>query len=136
MSRAKHFKEARTQRLREIPEDYTEMISDLIQSRGEVRVCDLAREMGISHVSVLKSVKKLIRDGYLTKNQNQAIELTAIGEAVGTFSKQKHEILLEFLLKLGVPEQIAAADVEGMEHHISKETLQALTEHLQKWEIL
>lgn len=128
--RAIHFKKARLQRLRELAEDYTEMIADLIEIQGKVRVCDIAREMGISHVSVLKTIKRLIRDGYLIENIQPLIDLTPIGRETAAFSKKKHLILLNFLLNIGIPEHIAAADVEGIEHHISQETLQALEAHL------
>lgn len=130
MDRAIPFKETRIQRLQEIAEDYTEMIAELISAKGKARVCDLAKQMGISHVSVLKSIKKLIRDGYLIKNTDGLIELTPKGLQTANFSKKKHQILSEFLLKLGIPEYIVATDVEGIEHHISSETLQALERHL------
>ncbi len=126
MNRAGPFKEARNQRFQEIAEDYTEMIAELIETQGKARVCDLSRKMGISHVAVLKSIKKLIRDGYLLKNEEQLIELTPKGREMGAYSKKKHQILTNFLLKLGIPQEIVAIDVEGMEHHIGDATLRAL----------
>lgn len=131
--RAMHFKETRRQRLCEVAEDYTELIADLIESQGQARICDMAREMGISHVSVLKTVKKLIRDGYLVKNSQQLIELTEKGKEMAAFSKRKHLILSAFLLKLGVPENIVATDVEGIEHHISATTLEAIENYLKAY---
>lgn len=131
-ARAIHFRKARLQRLYELAEDYTEMIADLIELQGKVRVCDIAREMGISHVSVLKTIKRLIRDGYLIVNTHPLIELTPKGREIASFSKKKHLVLSDFLLKLGIPEQIVATDVEGMEHHISYVTLQALETHLKQ----
>jgi DtxR family manganese transport transcriptional regulator len=131
MSRAIHFKEKRNQHLKEMAEDYTEMISDLIVAHGNVRVCDLAREMGISHVSVLNSLKKLFRDKYVRKSAGLVLELTPKGKRLAAFSKKKHQVLFEFLLKIGVSQHVAATDVEGIEHHISEETLHALEIHLQ-----
>ncbi len=128
--RAFHFKKTRTQHIYEVAEDYTEMIADLVTLHGKVRICDLAKEMGVSHVNVIKIIKKLIRDGYLVDNIHPAIELTPKGRDMASYSKKKHLILSKFLIKLGVPEQIAAGDVEGIEHHISPETLQALESHL------
>lgn len=113
-------------------EDYTEMIADLIAVQGKARVCDLARAMGISHVSVLKTIKKLIRDGYLIDHVNPLIELTAKGKEMAAYSKKKHLTLSTFLLKLGIPAHIVATDVEGIEHYISPITLQALEAHLAK----
>ena len=129
-SRAQHFKEARLQRSIEIVEDYTELIADLIALEGEARVYAIARELGVSHVSVLKSIKKLVRDGYLVKEEHQIL-LTAKGEAAASFSKRKHSVLTAFLLALGVSESVAATDVEGIEHHISQETLAAIENHLE-----
>jgi DtxR family transcriptional regulator, manganese transport regulator len=128
--RAEHFKETRNIRLIEIAEDYTELINDLIESRGHARVSDIAREMGISHVSVLKTIKRLIRDGYLRKNTDGLIELTSVGKEMAVYSKKKHLLLSEFLLKLGVPEHTVATDVEGIEHHISSCTLAAIEAHM------
>ncbi len=129
--RAIHFKKARLQRQRELAEDYTEMIADLIALQGKVRVCDIAREMGISHVSVLKTIKRLTRDGYLMRDLHPLIDLTEKGKEMASFSKKKHLILSHFLRKLGISENIVATDVEGIEHYISPETLHALEEHLQ-----
>jgi|694.fasta_scaffold24531_1 DtxR family manganese transport transcriptional regulator len=128
--RAAHFKETRNNRLYEIAEDYTELVADLIQTQGHARVCDIAREMGISHVSVLKTLKKLIRDGYLEKNSHGTIYLTPKGSEMAFHSKKKHQVLSQFLIWLGVPEQIAATDVEGIEHHISSTTLEAIEAHM------
>jgi len=124
-----HFKEARMNRLFEVAEDYTELIFDFIENQGFARVCDLAREMGISHVSVLRTIKKLSRDGYIAK-ETGSIELTEKGKKMAEFSKKKHIILTEFLLSLGIPENIVATDVEGIEHHISPATLEAIALHV------
>lgn len=129
--RAVHFKKARLQHFYEIAEDYTEMIADLIAAYGKVRICDLAKEMGVSHVNVIKTIKKLIRDGYLIDNIHPLINLTSKGKATANYSKKKHLILLNFLLEVGVPEDVAAGDVEGIEHHISPATLNALEVHLE-----
>lgn len=130
--RALYFKKARLQRFYEIAEDYTEMIADLMERCNKVRICDLAQEMGVSHVNVIKTIKKLIRDGYLIDHIHPLIELTPKGKAMAIFSKKKHLILSDFLLKLGIPENIVSGDVEGIEHHISPETLSALEAHLKK----
>lgn len=131
-SRAAHFKETRTNRFFEIAEDYTELIADYIASQGQVRICDLSREMGISHVSVLHTLKRLERDGYLVKDTAGGIKLTSKGKETAVFSKKKHLVLTEFLLHLGIPEHIVATDVEGIEHYISATTLEAIAEHVKK----
>ncbi len=129
--RAKHFKETRANRLYEIAEDYTELIANLIEEKELVRVCDIAREMGISHVSVLRTLKRLERDGYLVKDGGRSIILTEKGVETAHFSKRKHLVLTDFLLKLGISKDIVATDVEGIEHYISPTTLKAIETHLQ-----
>ena len=108
----------------ESAEDYTELIQDLIAENGKARICDLAKKMGISHVTVVNTVKRLIRDGYVVKNED--ITLTEKGEKTARFSREKHQVLASFLRKLGVSESVIATDVEGIEHHISLETLRAI----------
>ncbi len=132
--RAAHFKETRNNRLYEIAEDYTELIADIINVQGYARVCDVAREMGITHVSVLNTLKRLIRDGYLEKNSDGTIDLTSKGTEMAFFSKKKHQILSKFLKLIGVPEHIAATDVEGIEHHISSTTLEAIEANVKNLE--
>jgi DtxR family transcriptional regulator, manganese transport regulator len=127
-----HFKEIRAHRLLTIAEDYTELIADLIANKGHVRVCDIARDMGVSHVSVLKTIKRLVRDGYITYNATQSFELTQKGQETAAFSKKKHLILTEFFLHLGIPECIVAKDVEGIEHYVSAATLDAIITFLKK----
>jgi Mn-dependent DtxR family transcriptional regulator len=65
MERTIPFKATRENRLSEIAEDYTELINDLFELQGQVRVCDIARELGVSHVSVLRTLKRIKRDGFL-----------------------------------------------------------------------
>jgi DtxR family manganese transport transcriptional regulator len=128
--RAEYFKKMRSNRLFELAEDYTELIADLMAAQKQPRVCDIAREMGISHVSVLKAIRRLIREGYLVKDSSKAIALTPKGEEMAVYSKRKHRVLSEFLLGLGIPEQIVAVDVEGIEHYISPDTLEAIAAHM------
>ncbi|HSW87013.1 MAG TPA: iron dependent repressor, metal binding and dimerization domain protein [Rhabdochlamydiaceae bacterium] len=131
-NRAIPFRETRRiHRVCESAEDYTELIADLIKIQEQVRVCDVARKMGISHVTVLKTIKRLIRDGYVTKNRN-FLELTLKGKETAVFSQKRHLILSAFLLKLGVPKEVVATDVEGIEHHVSAKTLQAIEDHLEQ----
>lgn len=135
MNRTEHFKEVRRGRPLEVAEDYTELVDDLIKEQGKARVCDISKIMGVSHVSVLKAVNRLIRDGYLEKNSQLSIELTEKGKETARFSKRKHLVLSEFLQMLGIPEHIAAIDVEGIEHHISETTLEALQRHMKNCQV-
>lgn len=124
------FKKTRAKRLVETAEDYTELIYELINSKGEARTCDVAREMGVSHVTAIKAIKRLVRDGFAQTQSHQPITLTLKGEALAIKSRQRHEILIQFLTKLGVSAEVAAADVEGIEHYISEETLAAIVKFL------
>lgn len=121
--RAKPFNITRSQHLKETAEDYTELIADLITEKGEAKTCDIARCMNISHVTALRAIKRLQRDGYVETTPHKPVRLTPKGERLASFSKRRHAIVLEFLIKLGVSKDIAVIDTEGIEHHISPETL-------------
>jgi DtxR family manganese transport transcriptional regulator len=107
----------------EMAQDYVEAIAELATAHGEARAVDLARRFGVTHVTVTRTLERLQRDGYITTRPYRAIFLTEQGSKLAEESRQRHEIVLEFLRKLGVPEEIAQTDAEGIEHHVSPETL-------------
>lgn len=125
-ARAVPFEETRKHHLLETAEDYTELVLDLIELKGEARIGDMAEHMGISHVTALRTVKRLEKNGFLSTSPHQPVLLTPKGESIALFAKGRHKILFDFLIKIGVPKEVAAIDVEGIEHHISHETLQAI----------
>lgn len=131
-SRAKAFIETRKQHLAEIAEDYAEIVFDLIEQKGEARTCDIAKQLGVSHVTVIRTVKRLVGKGLFITESHKPVRLTEIGLELASFSKKRHEFLLKYLLFLGVSEETARIDVEGMEHHISEETLKAFQSHLER----
>ena len=108
------------------------MIADLIASTGKARVTDLARRLGVTHVTVNRTVRRLQRLGLVTARPYRSIFLTAAGLKLSEESRRRHEIVAGFLRSLGVPAAIAQADAEGMEHHVSRETLAAFIKHLNK----
>jgi DtxR family manganese transport transcriptional regulator len=122
--REKAFIATRKHHLTESAEDYTELISDLISSQKEARTCEIARHMGISHVTAIRTLKRLQKEGYIETAPHQPVTLTAKGKRLAAMAKKRHLILLDFLIHLGVPKHIASIDAEGMEHHISSETLE------------
>lgn len=128
--RAEPFIATRNHHLSETAEDYVEIISDLIKQKGKARTCDIATLLGVSHVTVIRTIERLKKKGYIQYEQSQPITLTEEGTKLAAFSKERHHLLLEYLVALGVPESIAAIDVEGMEHHISPATTAALKKHL------
>jgi DtxR family manganese transport transcriptional regulator len=109
----------------ETAEDYVEAIADLGAQHGEARAVDLARRLGVSHVTVVRTVARLQREGYLSTQPYRAIFLTDKGSQLAEESRRRHEIVEAFLVSLGVPDRIARTDAEGIEHHVSPETLQA-----------
>lgn len=118
----------------ETAEDYVEAIDELIRGRGEARVRDLATCFGVSHVTVSRTVERLQRDGLVITEPYRSIELTDAGREIATASRERHVVVLRFLLSLGVPPQTAHEDAEGIEHHVGPETLAAFAEYTENSE--
>jgi DtxR family manganese transport transcriptional regulator len=115
----------RQEHAQEIALDYVELIDELIATSGAARVTDLARRLGVTHVTVNRAIQRLRRAGLVTTQPYRSILLTGEGSQLAEASRQRHEVVLEFLRALGVPEQTAQNDAEGLEHHVSPETLAA-----------
>jgi DtxR family manganese transport transcriptional regulator len=130
--RAKNFRHTRRARKSEVAEDYVELIADLIDGGGEARVVDIARGLGVSHATVIKTVGRLQRDGLVVTKPYRAIFLTEEGRRLAEWSRRRHAIVLDFLLAIGVDEENAHADAEGMEHHVSSETLAAFEQVIRR----
>ena len=107
-------------------EDYVELISDMILANGEARLADLAVHIGVTSATAAKVVQRLQRDGLVESRPYRSIFLTQEGKAVAEMSRRRHRIVEDFLRALGIDEMTAEADAEGMEHHVSDETLNAL----------
>jgi DtxR family manganese transport transcriptional regulator len=120
---ANRFQRTRDDHSRERAEDYVELVDALIRETGEARAIDLAARLGISHVTVGKTVRRLAREGYVTALPYRSIFLTDKGRELAEASRRRHELVLAFLLALGVSPEAAEADAEGIEHHVSEETL-------------
>jgi DtxR family manganese transport transcriptional regulator len=114
----------------ETAEDYVEAIEELTDSAGEARLVDLAQRMGVSHVTATRTVARLQRDGYLTTRPYRGIFLTERGTVLAREARERHQVVVEFLRSIGVPDGTAQADAEGIEHHVSPATLDALRRHL------
>jgi DtxR family manganese transport transcriptional regulator len=110
----------------EIAEDYVELIDDLIRSLGEARAVDLARYLGVTQVTVTNTIERLKREGLVTSKPYRSIFLTAKGKRLAGFTRRRHQLVLHFLLALGVPRCDAEIDAEGIEHHLSAKTLAAM----------
>ena len=121
--RARGFTRLRAARQTEMAEDYVEMIADLIAAHGEARVVDLAERFGVTHATVNRTVARLQRDGLVTSKPYRSIFLTETGERMAAMSRRRHRIVYDFLKAIGVSERNAEIDAEGIEHHVSEETL-------------
>jgi DtxR family transcriptional regulator, manganese transport regulator len=104
-------------------EDYVEAVADLIEEKTTCRVGDLAGLFAVSHVTVSKIVSRLTSEGYLKRRPYGPIELTPKGLKLASDCKNRHRIVVNFLIALGVSKSVAETDAEGMEHHVSQETL-------------
>ena len=114
----------------EIASDYVELIQFLIEDRGEARATDIAAELGVSHVTVTKTIQRLQRDGLVTSLPYRSTFLTDAGRDLAVRMRAKHKLVLDFLLSLGIGPEVAEADAEGIEHHVSEETLKAMAAFL------
>jgi DtxR family manganese transport transcriptional regulator len=123
---ARNQRHTRRAHAQERAQDYVEAIAELIKGSGEARAVDLARILGVSHVTVVRTIGRLQREGLVTSQPYRSIFLTPQGEELARQSRKRHETVLNFLRELGVPGHIAQRDAEGIEHHVSPETLLAM----------
>ncbi|HFM4742424.1 TPA: manganese-binding transcriptional regulator MntR [Escherichia coli] len=126
------FRQVREAHRRELIDDYVELISDLIREVGEARQVDMAARLGVSQPTVAKMLKRLATMGLIEMIPWRVVFLTAEGEKLAQESRERHQIVENFLLVLGVSPEIARRDAEGMEHHVSEETLDAFRLFTQK----
>ncbi|MEM2759520.1 MAG: transcriptional regulator MntR [Nitrososphaerales archaeon] len=120
---AHHFKpKARTPRM----EDYLEVIYELVEKKGYATTGDISDYLNVSSPSVTKMMQRLHDTGYLTYERYKGISLTEKGTEVARGMRQRHDILAEFLIILGVDEETAHRDAEGIEHHLEPKTLEKL----------
>lgn len=129
---AARFERTRRDHATESAEDYTELIAALIAERGEARVGDIASELGVTHVAVSRMVGRLKRIGLAKATPYGPVSLTPKGRTMAMRAKERHDVVVRFLLSIGVPARQAEADAEGIEHHCSKATLGAMTRSLSK----
>ena len=120
------FSRTREDHARELDEDYVELVQALIEEKGEARATDLAGRLNVSHVTVSKRVSRLRGAGLVERGRGRSISLTREGEALARESRERHRVVLALLRSLGVPEEVAQADAEGIEHHVSAATLAAM----------
>ncbi|WP_069383366.1 manganese-binding transcriptional regulator MntR [Halomonas caseinilytica] len=125
-----YFRRVRQDHQTELVEDYVEEIAHLHARHGEARASDLAECFGVSTAAVSKVITRLKRDGLVIARPYRGIFLTPLGDDMARRVAKRHAVVLEALRKLGVPEEIARADSEGIEHHCSEATVEAMRRYL------
>jgi len=131
-TQAENFRRSRLDRATETAQDYVEAIADLTAALGEARVVDLARRLGVTHVTVNRTLSRLRQAGYVNTKPYRSIFLTKTGHRLAAECKQRHETVVAFLRSLGISEKASEMDAEGIEHHVSAETLAAFERRLKK----
>jgi len=109
-------------------EDYLERIYELIQVKGYARVVDIASSLKVRQASVTSMVQKLARAGFVKYEKYRGLILTDEGRTVAATIRQRHETLSRFFSLFGVDAETQRADIEGIEHHLSPETLKILAD--------
>jgi DtxR family transcriptional regulator, manganese transport regulator len=111
-------------------EDYVELIADLLSARGEARPAEMARRLGVFHVTAIRAISRLRRGGVTTARRSQGVLLTETGWALAERVRARHRLVVNFLVAIGVPSEAAEIDAEGIEHYVSEATLEAFAAFL------
>ncbi|WP_211745188.1 transcriptional regulator MntR [Paenibacillus sp. Marseille-Q4541] len=104
-------------------EDYLERIYKLIDEKGYARVSDIAEGLEVHPSSVTKMIQKLDKDDYLIYEKYRGLILTPKGKKIGKRLMDRHELLEQFLTIIGVQDENIYRDVEGIEHHLSWDSI-------------
>lgn len=107
-------------------DDYLEQILHLIKEKGYARAVDISKNLGISQASVTNMVQRLDAEGLVKHEKYRGTVLTDEGHRIALAIIERHETLTRFLRLFHLDEETIYKDVEGMEHHISRSTLQAI----------
>ena len=126
------FKKVRDAHKTENTEDYLEIIADLLNTKGEARIVDIASKLDIAQATANKTIQRLQNQGFVKKEPYRSIFLTLKGQEVASVSKKRHIIVLTFLKNLGLDARTADADAEGIEHHVSDKTLKKMEQFNKK----
>ena len=119
------FRQTRAARRLELVEDYVELVADLIDDAGEARQIDIAQRLGVAQPTVAKMLKRLAAEGLVSQRRYRGVFLTEAGRELAEASRGRHQVVEAFLRDIGVSAETARLDAEGIEHHVSEETLAA-----------
>ncbi len=120
------FNKVRNAHKTENTEDYLELIAELLNSKGEARIVEIASNLDIAQATANKTIKRLQKEGYIQREPYRSIFLTLKGQKIASQSKKRHNIVYSFLINLGLDNKTASADAEGIEHHVSEKTLKKM----------
>ncbi len=124
-TRAAAFQQARDARRSELLEDYVELIDELVRATGEARQVDIAAYLGVAQPTVARMLNRLSDAGLIEKRPYRGIFLSEAGLKLAEEGRERHAIVETFLIDIGIDPEIASCDAEGIEHHVSRETLAA-----------
>ena len=113
-TQASRFGKTRTAQSTALLEDYVELIADLLATHGEARPTDVARRLGVSHATAIKTIARLKREGLATAKPYRGVFLTDAGHQLAGRVRARHRLVVEVLLALGVPREAAESDAEGI----------------------
>ena len=120
------FNKVRNAHKTENTEDYLELIAELLNSKGEARIVEIASNLDIAQATANKTIKRLQKEGYIQREPYRSIFLTLKGQKIASQSKKRHNTVYTFLMNLGIDNKTASADAEGIEHHVSEKTLKKM----------
>lgn len=129
-AQADGFARVRNAHESEMAEDYVELIAELIEANGEARPVDIAERLGVKAPTVTKNVARLKAAGLVRREKYRSIFLTDRGQSLAAACRRRHRIVVAFLRSLGINALTAERDAEGIEHHVSDETLAAFESHI------
>lgn len=118
--------------IRKSAEDYLEAMLMMREKHGYIRSIDVAEQLGVTKPSVSYATKRLREAGYITMDGDSYITLTDSGMAVAARIYERHKLLTEFFMRLGVDEKTARDDACRVEHDISEKTFSAICEHAKR----
>jgi Mn-dependent DtxR family transcriptional regulator len=115
--------------IRESAEDYLETILILKEENGNVRAIDIANRLGFTRPSVSIAMKNLRENGYITVSEDSLIRLTPKGLAIAEQVYERHQILTDFFIRLGIDETVAKTDACRIEHDLSEQTFEKIKDY-------
>ncbi len=132
MSEVNRHARTRRDHYSETAEDYVEAIYEILQWQESCRNADLARHFAVSAVTSSKIVSRLVSEGLVSSEPYGPVSLTETGRTLAKTCQSRHQTVVRFLIRLGVPAEIAEMDAEGIEHHISEATLQCMLDFIDR----